>query len=86
MNTAFLLLAQYSGAAIIPLDRVCTDYFTHLTPDSLQRKVLSREIDLPIVRLERSQKSAKGIHLQDLADYIDRQREKSRSELAKLRR
>lgn len=32
MNTAFLLMAQYSGAAVIPIDRVCKDYFSHLTP------------------------------------------------------
>lgn len=29
------------------------------------------EIAIPLVRIEDSQKSAKGIHLQDLADYLD---------------
>lgn len=86
MKTAFILLAQYSGAAIIPLSQVCADYFTHLTPEKLHRKVLAGEIDLPIVRIERSQKATKGVHLQDLADYIDRRRQEALSELAKLRR
>ncbi len=74
MNTVFLLMAQYNGQAIIPLDRVCRDYFTHLTPDMFQRKALAGQIKIPITRMESSQKSAKGIHLQDLADYLDEQR------------
>jgi hypothetical protein len=74
MNTVFLLMAQYNGQAIIPLDRVCKDYFTHLTPEMFQRKALAGQIKIPITRLEPSQKSAKGIHLQDLAVYLDTQR------------
>ena len=74
MNTAFVLMAQYNGQAIISLERVCCDYFTHLTPEMLQRKVLAGQIKLPITRLEASQKSAKGIHIADLANYLDGQR------------
>ncbi|MCO7626385.1 pyocin activator PrtN family protein [Pseudomonas fluorescens] len=74
MNTAFILMAQYDGQAIIPLDRVYRDYFTHLTPDMFQRKVLSGQIRIPITRLEPSQKSAKGVHIGDLAAYLDLQR------------
>ena len=74
MNTAFILMAQYDGQAVIPLELVCRDYFTHLTPDMFQRKVMSGQIKLPITRLEPSQKSAKGIHLTDLAAYLDLQR------------
>ncbi|MFK4232817.1 pyocin activator PrtN family protein [Pseudomonas guariconensis] len=84
MNTAFMLMAQYNGLAIIPIDQVCTDYFTHLTPDMLQRKVLAGQIQLPITRLEASQKSAKGIHLADLAMYLDQQRDAARKECAQL--
>ncbi|WP_236173013.1 pyocin activator PrtN family protein [Pseudomonas pseudonitroreducens] len=85
MNTAFLLLAQYNGAAIIPLERVCADYFSHLSPEKLQRKVLAGEINLPIVRMERSQKTARGVHLADLAKYIDDRRAEALRELSKLR-
>lgn len=70
MNTAFILMAQYDGQAIISLELVCRDYFTHLTPEMFQRKVMSGQIKLPITRLEPSQKSAKGIHLSDLAAYL----------------
>lgn len=75
MNTAFLLMAQYNGRAIIPVDAICRDYFSHLTPDKFLRKQASGEIDLPLVRIEASQKAAKGVHLSDLASYLDRRRE-----------
>jgi hypothetical protein len=74
MNTAFILMAQYEGQAIISLELVCRDYFTHLTPEMFQRKVMSGQIKLSITRMETSQKSARGIHLNDLASYLDLQR------------
>lgn len=84
MNTLFLLMAQYDGQAVIPLDRVCTDYM-HLTDEKFKRKRLDGEIDIPVVRLGAdSQKAALGIYLKDLADYIDRQREKATREQNKL--
>jgi len=73
MNTAFILMAQYNGQAIIPLERVSRDYF-NLTVDQFQRKALAGQICLPIVRMEGGQKTAKGIHLTDLAAYIDAKR------------
>ncbi len=84
MNTAFLLMAQYNGQAIIPLERVCADYFHHLTPDKLQRKLVAGEIDLPIVRVESSQKATRGVHLMDLAKYLDAQHQKALIENDKL--
>ena len=83
MNTIFLLLAQYQKL-IIPIELVCEDYFRHLTPEKLLRKATSGEIDLPIVRIEKSQKSARGIHLNDLAKYLDEQRHRALVENDKL--
>lgn len=77
-------MAQYNGRAIIPLDEVCKDYFTHLTPEMFQRKVLAAQIKIPITRLEPSQKSAKGIHITDLAAYLDFQREAAVKECNQL--
>ncbi|WP_415755622.1 pyocin activator PrtN family protein [Pseudomonas leptonychotis] len=74
MKTLFLLMAQYNGQVVIPLDRVCQDYFSHLSPEMFLRKALAGQIKIPITRLEHSQKSAKGIHVQDLATYLDDQR------------
>lgn len=84
MNTLFLLMAQYDGQAVIPLTRVCADYM-NLTVEKFKHKQLTGEIDIPVVRLgARSQKAGLGIHLKDLADYIDRQRQAAVNEQAKL--
>lgn len=74
MNTVFLLMAKYDALAVIPIDLVCKDYFSHLTPEKLLRKISTGEIRLPLVRMEGSQKSAKGVYVEDLAKYIDARR------------
>lgn len=84
MNTAFLLMAQYNGKAIIPVDDLCRDYFPHLTPEKFVRKVTCGEIKIPLVRIEESQKAAKGIHIDDLAEYLDYRRSKAIKEYKQL--
>jgi hypothetical protein len=86
MKTSFLLMAQYDGLAVIPVEWVCSDYFRHLTVEKFLRKVIGGEISLPIVRIESSQKSAKGIHINDLAAYLDKQANAARKECEQLRR
>jgi hypothetical protein len=80
MKTEFLLLAQYEARAVIPLEVVCRDFFSHLTPLQLTRKATAGEIDLPIVRIETSQKAARGVHIQDLAAWIDARRAAAQKE------
>lgn len=84
MNTAFLLMAQYDGKAIIPIQDVCRDYFCHLHVDKLVQKISAGEIAIPLVRIETSQKSAKGVHLCDLAKYLDARAEAARKEMISL--
>lgn len=86
MTTLFLLMAQYEGRAVIPLEMVRADYFPHLTTANFTRKLASAEIALPVIRIEASQKSARGIHLRDLAEFVDRRRDAARRELAQLTR
>lgn len=75
MKTLFLLMAQYDGQAVIPIEWVCRD-FLGLSVDKFKRKRLMGEIDLPVMRLgANSQKANLGVHLEDLAAYLDRQRE-----------
>jgi hypothetical protein len=65
-------MAQYDGLAVIPLKFVCRDYFPHLTPENFKRKALAGEIEIPLVRIDRgSQRAAVGVHLTDLAAWID---------------
>lgn len=74
MNTAFILMAQYGARAVIPIEDVCRDYFSHLTPAQFMRRVSAGQIDLPVTRIETSQKSARGVHVSDLARWIDDRR------------
>ena len=82
-STFFILMSQYN-CAIVPLKLVSRDYFGHLTEEKLLRKVLSGDISLPITRIEASQKAARGVHIADLADYIDKQREAALKESRQL--
>jgi hypothetical protein len=76
-------MAQYN-CAIIPLSTEVNDYFPHLTEAKLLRKTLAGQVRLPITRIERSQKSARGVHICDLADYIDEQWAKALKECHQL--
>ncbi len=84
MNTAFLLMAQYGGKVIIPIEDVCRDYFSHLNTTKLVQKISAGEIAIPLVRIESSQKSAKGVYLSDLAMYLDTRIEAARKEMTAL--
>lgn len=57
----------------------------HLTVEKFKLKQLAGEIDIPITRLgANSQKAALGVHVADLAVYIDKNREKAKLENNKL--
>lgn len=57
---------------------------SHLTPAKLRSKIVAGVIDLPLVRIENSQKAAQGVHLANLARYLDLQRERAVRENDKL--
>ncbi len=82
--TLFLLMAQYNARPIVPLDQVCRDFFGHLTVEKLLRNALRGDIALPIVRIETSQKAQRGVHLVDLAAYIDKRRAAALKECRQL--
>ncbi|MBU2937005.1 pyocin activator PrtN family protein [Pacificibacter marinus] len=77
-------MAQYEGQAVIPADKVRADYFSHLTLPTFMRKINEGQLALPLVRMEASQKSAKGVHLQDLADYLDARRAEGQREFKQM--
>ena len=74
MKTLFVLMAQYNGQVVIPLDRLCKDYFTHLTTNMFERKVMAGLIKIPITRLEACQESTKGEQNKNKKEYLDGQR------------
>jgi len=84
LSTHFLLMAQYGALPVIPVETVCRDYFSHLTAEKFIRKVRSGDIAIPVMAMETSQKSAKGVHIQHLADYIDALKEAAFKECKQL--
>jgi hypothetical protein len=79
-------LAQYEGKAVIPVEQVCQDYFSHLRVNKLIQKLTVGEIPIPLVRMEASQKCAKGIYLVDLAEYLETRIAAARKELTAMTR
>ncbi|WP_042261448.1 pyocin activator PrtN family protein [Paraburkholderia heleia] len=84
MNTAFLLMAQFGARAAVPLSEVQQAYFPHLAERKLLEKINKGEIALPVIRAERSVKTARSVHIQDLADYIDARRAEAMKECSQL--
>jgi hypothetical protein len=82
VKTSFILLAQYNGSAIVPIETVQRDYFPHIGVEKLVAKMVRGEIALPLVRIEpRSKKSSRSVHVDDLACWIDARREAAMKEL-----
>lgn len=74
MNTAFLLMAQYN-TAVVPIEAVCRDYFQHMRPEQFIRQATAGRIALPLIQIDAtSAKSARGVHISDLAAWIDERR------------
>lgn len=78
-----MLMGQYESKPVIPVEVVARDHF------GLEKRVFLRKIDdgsiaLPVMRMEQSQKSEKGVHVRDLAEYIDNRRADARREFEKL--
>jgi hypothetical protein len=53
--------------------------------ERFRQKIVLGDIQLPMVRMEKSQKSALGIHVTDLAAYIDARRKEAARELDAMR-
>lgn len=83
-NTMFFLMAQYGPMAVIPLDIICRDYFSHLPPDKFLRKASLGELPIPVIRMEGSQKCHKGVHILDLVNYIDSRRDAATKEYKQM--
>ena len=58
LQTIFLLLAQYDGLTVIPLDIVCRDIFSHLSLLKFARHLNEGNIRLPAMRMDASAKTA----------------------------
>ena len=77
MNTMFLLMAEYETATV-PLSQVCEKYFG-MKSATAERKAAENKLPIPTFRTADSQKAPRMVHISDLAEFIDRQREESRA-------
>lgn len=84
MDTLWMLMGRYEGRPIVSVEVVCKDFFGHLTREKFLRKVADGSIKLPLVMIEGSQKSAKGVDVRDLATYYDERRREATTDVTKL--
>lgn len=77
MDTRFLLMARYDALPIIPVEQIRSNFFNHLSLNKFLRKLNDRTIALPVVRIEESQKSQKGVYIDHLADFLDKKRDQA---------
>lgn len=76
MNTMFLLMAEFNSATVA-LSDISEKYFG-MKPATAEKKALLGELPIPTFRAAESQKAPRMVHIQDLADHLDKQREKGR--------
>lgn len=86
LSTVDLLRARYQNLPLIPVEVVAADFFAPLSTDKLVEYISQGKIALPLVRMYDTQKAAKGVHLTDLAAYIEARRAPAIRDAAALQR
>jgi len=81
MNTVFLLMAAHEGKAVLELTEVAEKYLDLKDKAFLYRKTQNGELPFPAFKLINSQKAPWMVAIDDLAAYIDKQREKAKKDL-----
>lgn len=81
-STLTALLLTYN-TPLIPLSQVCEELFGLSYKKALERAATG-ELGVPIVRLNDSRKCPPSVHIADLAEKIDSEREIQKAELRKL--
>ena len=84
MTTIWMLLGMYGGRPIITASEIARDFFQHLSAEKFIRKVDAGEIDIPLMRIEPSSKATRGVHVRDLAEYLDRRSDEAREVQRKI--
>ena len=81
-KTEMLLLVKYE-TPIIPLEKICEEYFG-CAKGTAKQKAKAGLLPIPAFRLGTSQKRPWIVNISDLAIFIDDTYEKAKSELASL--
>ncbi|WP_322866065.1 pyocin activator PrtN family protein [Aquicoccus sp. G2-2] len=77
MNSFFMLMAKYGPEVMIPAETVAEDWF-NIGKSKFFSKINNGDIALPLMTMEDSQKSPRGVHILDLAEYLDQRRDAAR--------
>jgi hypothetical protein len=68
-------MARYDALPISPIEQVRFDLFNQLSLLNFLRKLNERFIALSDVNIEANQKCQKGVHIIDLAHFLENRRE-----------
>jgi hypothetical protein len=84
MNSTLKRLETQFNAPLLPIETVRVNFFPHLSEDTFNRRARANDLGFPIVRTDRSQKSAMFVHVEDLAEYLESRRTAAARERATL--
>jgi len=86
MNTVFLLLAAHDGKAVLELEEVAKEYLGMSNKIAIMQKAREGNMPFPVFRLGESNKAPWLVSVEDLAAYIDKQREKAKKDFEALQK
>lgn len=82
MNTFFLLMAEYESPTI-PLAKVAERYLG-MSMRLAEQRAIAGKLPIPTFRVGDSQKAPRMVHVQDLAEHIDKRRALAKEEMAQV--
>lgn len=71
-------------ASVIPLSDIAERYFG-MKPVTADKKAGAGDLPVPTFRIGDSQKAPRMVHVNDLADFIDKRRGEAKIELARIK-
>lgn len=79
MNKMEIMLLMKFEAPIIPLEKICDDYFG-FSKNTAKQRARSGTLPVPAFRLGKSQKLPWMIHVRDLANFIEHSSNEAKNE------
>jgi hypothetical protein len=82
MNVAFYLMSEFN-TPMIPLETIA-DKYLNMSAASAKRKAQTQELPFPVAKGSSSQKSGLFVYIEDLAKYIQKQRDEAENHWSKM--
>ncbi len=74
MKTAFMLMAQFDGKAVVQLEDICKEFFNMSKAVALT-KAKHATLPVPAYRASDSNKAPWLVNISDLAEHLDKMRD-----------